>query len=141
MLKTPLIGRLNHVGLAVPDLAEAIARYERLGLVTGEPIAVPAFGVTVAFIDLPNAAIELLTPLGDTSPLTGFLDRHPAGGMHHVCYEVADLRDARGRLVADGFRPSGEPRIGARGHPVMFLHPKDLMGTLVELEEITGDRP
>lgn len=137
----PLIGRLNHVGLAVPDLAAASALYRRLGMMVAEPIDLPAFGVSVVFIDLPNSALELLAPLGAASPLAAFLKDHPAGGMHHVCFEVDNLRAARDRLAADGFRPLGEPRTGARGHPVLFLHPREFMGTLVELEEIAGGGP
>ena len=133
-----MIGRLNHVAIAVPDLAAAAAQYrDTLGAVVREPQEEPDHGVTVVFIELPNTKIELLHPLGEGSPIAGFLARNPAGGVHHVCYEVEDIRAARDRLKARGVRVlgDGEPRIGAHGKPVLFLHPKDFAGTLVELEE------
>ena len=134
-----MIGRLNHVAIAVPDLDAACTLYrETLGAEVSEPGEQPEHGVTTVFIDLPNTKIELLHPLGDNSPIAGFLERNPAGGIHHICYEVADILAARDRLVADGLRVlgDGEPKIGAHGKPVLFLHPKDLLGTLVELEQI-----
>ena len=134
-----MIGRLNHVAIAVPDLAAAAAQYrDLLGARVSPPVAQPAHGVTTVFIELPNTKIELLHPLGADSPISGFLERNRAGGMHHVCYEVADIRAARDRLVARGARVlgDGEPRIGAHGKPVLFLHPKDFCGTLIELEEV-----
>jgi methylmalonyl-CoA/ethylmalonyl-CoA epimerase len=134
-----MIGRLNHVAIAVPDLAAATALYrDTLGATVSAPQAEPDHGVTVVFIELPNTKIELLEPLGDGSPISGFLVKAPAGGIHHICYEVQDIRAARDRLVAEGARVlgSGEPKIGAHGKPVLFLHPRDFCGTLVELEEV-----
>ncbi len=134
-----MIGRLNHVAIAVPDLAGASAVYrDTLGAELSEPIPVPGHGVTTVFVMLPNTKIELLEPLGEGSPIQAFLDRNPAGGMHHVCYEVADIAAARDRLVAEGARilGDGEPRPGAHGKAVLFLHPKDFCGTLVELEQV-----
>lgn len=134
-----MLGRLNHVALAVPDLAAAADRYRMtLGATVSEPQALPEHGVTVIFIELPNTKIELLEPLGDESPITAFLEKNPSGGMHHVCYEVADILAARDHLKASGARVLGDgnPKIGAHGKPVLFLHPKDFMGTLVELEEV-----
>jgi methylmalonyl-CoA/ethylmalonyl-CoA epimerase len=133
-----MIGRLNHVALAVNDIAAASRLYrEALGAEVSPPVAQPEHGVTVAFIDLPNTKIELLEPLGEGSPIRSFLDKNPGGGMHHVCYEVEDIRAARDRLVASGARVlgAGEPTIGAHGKPVLFLHPKDFCGTLIELEQ------
>lgn len=133
-----MIGRLNHVALAVPDLAVAAELYRTaLGADVSEPMALPDHGVTVVFITLQNTKIELLEPLGVASPLTAFLEKNPSGGMHHVCYEVADILAARDRLVKGGARVlgSGEPRIGAHGKPVLFLHPKDFQGTLIEIEQ------
>ncbi len=133
-----MIGRLNHVAIAVPDLAAASALYrETLAATVSEPVDQPDHGVTTVFVDLPNTRIELLGVLGDQSPIAAFLDRHPAGGMHHVCYEVDDIRAARDRIVSAGGRiiGNGEPRIGAHGKPVLFLHPRDFCGTLIELEE------
>jgi methylmalonyl-CoA/ethylmalonyl-CoA epimerase len=133
-----MIGRLNHVAIAVPDLEAASARYrDTLGADVGAPRDQPEHGVTVVFIELPNTKIELLHPLGENSPIQGFLDRNPAGGIHHVCYEVDDIGAARDRLQAAGARVlgSGEPRTGAHGKPVLFLHPKDFNGTLIELEQ------
>jgi len=134
-----MIGRLNHVAIAVPDLEAAAAQYrETLGARVGAPKDEPAHGVTVVFIELPNTKIELLHPLGDTSPIRGFLEKNPSGGIHHVCYEVEDILAARDRLRAAGARVlgDGEPKIGAHGKPVLFLHPKDFAGTLVELEQV-----
>jgi methylmalonyl-CoA/ethylmalonyl-CoA epimerase len=134
-----MIGRLNHVAIAVPDLAAAAARYrDDLGATVSAPQALPEHGVTVVFVELPNTKIELLEPLGEDSPIAGFLARNAEGGMHHVCYEVDDIIAARDRLVARGARVlgDGEPRPGAHGKPVLFLHPKDFCGTLVELEQI-----
>ena len=133
-----MIGRLNHVAIAVPDLAAAAASYrDALGATVGEPRDMPEHGVTVVFVELPNARIELLHPLGEDSPVAGFLKRNPAGGIHHVCFEVDDIRAARDRLTAQGARVlgDGEPKIGAHGKPVLFLHPKDFQGTLVEIEQ------
>jgi len=133
-----MIGRLNHVAIVVPDLAAAAAQYrELLGARVSAEQAQPAHGVTTVFVELPNTKIELLHPLGADSPVAAFLERHPAGGMHHLCYEVADIRAARDRLLAGGARVlgDGEPRIGAHDRPVLFLHPKDFSGTLIELEE------
>ena len=133
-----MIGRLNHVAIAVPDLAAASAQYrDTLGAVVREPQDEPDHGVTVVFVELPNTKIELLHPLGDASPIAGFLARNPAGGVHHLCYEVEDILAARDRLQSQGARVlgDGEPRLGAHGKPVLFLHPKDFAGTLVELEQ------
>jgi len=133
-----MIGRLNHVAIAVPDLEAAAAQYrDALGAQVGPARDEPEHGVRVVFIELPNTKVELLFPLGDDSPIRGFLDKNPAGGIHHVCYEVADIHAARDRLTAAGARVlgSGEPKIGAHGKPVLFLHPKDFNGCLVELEE------
>lgn len=134
-----MIGRLNHVAIAVPDLQAAIAQYrEVLGANVGAPQDEPDHGVTVVFIELPNTKIELLYPLGDNSPITGFLDKNPSGGIHHICYEVDDILAARERLLVGGARVlgSGDPKIGAHGKPVLFLHPKDFNGTLIELEQV-----
>ncbi len=133
-----MIGRLNHVAIAVPQLAAAVAQYRAtLGAQVSEPLPQPEHGVTVVFVTLPNTKIELLEPLGEKSPIAAFLQRNPAGGIHHLCYEVADIRAARDKLKAAGARVlgDGEPRIGAHGKPVLFLHPKDFNGTLVELEQ------
>ncbi|AWI84484.1 methylmalonyl-CoA epimerase [Alloyangia pacifica] len=134
-----MIGRLNHVAIAVPDLEAASAMYrDTLGAAVGAPQDEPDHGVTVVFIELPNTKIELLHPLGDESPIQGFLDKNPSGGIHHVCYEVEDILAARDHLKAQGARVlgNGEPKIGAHGKPVLFLHPKDFQGTLVELEQV-----
>ncbi|HBG97657.1 MAG: methylmalonyl-CoA epimerase [Rhodobacteraceae bacterium] len=134
-----MIGRLNHVAIAVPDLDAAAAQYrDTLGARVGPPQDEPEHGVTVVFIELPNTKIELLYPLGEASPIAGFLEKNPSGGIHHVCYEVDDILAARDRLQAAGARVlgNGEPRIGAHGKPVLFLHPKDFAGTLVELEQV-----
>ena len=133
-----MIGRLNHVAIAVPDLATASALYkDTLGAQVSAPVPQPAHGVTVVFVELPNAKIELLHPLGDNSPIAGFLQKNASGGIHHVCYEVDDIYAARDRLKAAGARVlgDGEPKTGAHDKPVLFLHPKDLHGTLVELEQ------
>lgn len=133
-----MIGKLNHVAIVVPDLAAARALYRQvLGARVSEPQALPAHGVTVAFVDLPNTRIELLEPLGAASPVGAFLERNPAGGIHHLCYEVGDITAARDRLRAEGARVlgDGEPRPGAHDKPVLFLHPKDFCGTLIELEQ------
>jgi methylmalonyl-CoA/ethylmalonyl-CoA epimerase len=133
-----MIGRLNHVAIAVRDLASAARVYrETLGADVSAPEAIPEHGVTVVFVTLPNTKIELLEPLGEESPIARFLEKNADGGIHHVCYEVDDILAARDRLVTSGARVlgSGEPRIGAHGKPVLFLHPKDFCGTLVELEQ------
>lgn len=133
-----MLGRLNHVAIAVPDLAAATAVYrDVLGAKVSASQPEPEHGVTVVFIELPNTKVELLEPLGDGSPISKFLERNPGGGIHHVCYEVTDIIAARDRLLAHGARilGDGEPKIGAHGKPVLFLHPKDFLGTLVELEE------
>lgn len=133
-----MLGRLNHVAIAVPDLAAASAQYrDALGANVRPPQDEPDHGVTVVFIELPNTKIELLYPLGENSPIAGFLAKNPAGGLHHVCYEVADILAARDRLVASGARVlgDGQPKIGAHGKPVLFLHPRDFSGALVELEQ------
>ena len=132
-----MIGRLNHVAIAVKDLAAATAVYKNaLGATVTEPLPQPEHGVTVVFINLPNTKIELLEPMGPSSPIAKFLEKSPDGGIHHVCYEVDDIIKARDQLKAQGARVlgSGEPKIGAHGKPVLFLHPKDFCGTLVELE-------
>ena len=134
-----MLGRLNHVALAVPDMAAAVATYRgSLGAKISEPQALPEHGVTVVFIDVGNTKIELLEPLGEGSPIATFLDKNPSGGMHHVCYEVDDIIAARDSLKASGARVlgNGDPKIGAHGKPVLFLHPKDFFGTLVELEQV-----
>ncbi len=133
-----MIGRLNHVAIAVPDLDQAVGQYrDVLGAKVSAAEDQPDHGVTTVFIELPNTKIELLYPLGDTSPIKGFLDKHQGGGIHHLCYEVDDILKARDRLIAGGARVlgDGEPKIGAHGKPVLFLHPKDFSGTLVELEQ------
>ena len=133
-----MIGRLNHVAIVVPDLDAAAATYrDTLGARVSAPLALPEHGVTTVFVELPNTKIELLEPMGADSPVAKFLERNPDGGIHHICYEVEDILAARDRLKADGARVlgSGEPRIGAHGKPVLFLHPKDFCGTLVELEQ------
>ena len=133
-----MIGRLNHVAIAVPDLAAAARLYsEALGAEVSSPVPQPDHGVTVVFVNLPNTKIELLESLGKNSPVAAFLERNPAGGIHHLCYEVPDILAARDRLVAAGARVlgDGEPKIGAHGKPVLFLHPKDFLGSLVELEQ------
>ncbi len=133
-----MIGRLNHVAIAVPDLEVATATYrDTLGATVSAQMAEPDHGVTVVFVKLPNTKIELLHPLGESSPIAAFLDKNPSGGMHHVCYEVDDIIKARDQMKSEGARVlgNGEPKIGAHGKPVLFLHPKDFCGTLVELEQ------
>ena len=133
-----MIGRLNHVAIAVPDLDAAAAIYrDTLGADVSAPVPLPEHGVTTVFVTLPNSKIELISPLGTNSPIAQFLARNPAGGIHHLCYEVADLLATRDRLEAAGVRVlgDGEPQIGAHGKPVLFLHPRDFCGTLIELEE------
>jgi len=132
-----MIGKLNHVAIAVADLEQATASYrDTLGAVVSAPTDLPEHGVTTVFVELPNTKIELLKPLGDDSPIARFLEKNPAGGMHHVCYEVDDIEAARDKLIADGARVLGDIKIGAHNKPVLFLHPKDFSGTLVELEQI-----
>lgn len=134
-----MIGRLNHVAIVVPDLAAAAATYrDTLGASVSAPVDLPDHGVTTVFVELPNTKIELLHPLGEGSPIAKFLENNPSGGMHHVCYEVEDIIAARDRLKAEGARVlgDGEPRLGAHDKPVLFLHPKDFCGTLVELEQV-----
>jgi methylmalonyl-CoA/ethylmalonyl-CoA epimerase len=133
-----MIGRLNHLAIAVPDLAAAAAKYrEVLGADVSGPVPLPEHGVTTVFVTLPNSKIELIAPLGDGSPIARFLERNPEGGMHHLCFEVKDIRAARDRLKSEGARVlgDGEPKTGAHGKPVLFLHPKDFGGTLIEIEE------
>jgi methylmalonyl-CoA/ethylmalonyl-CoA epimerase len=137
-MEVPMLGRLNHVAIAVRDMASAVEVYRTtLGGSTSEKVAQPAHGVSTVFVTLPNTKIELLEPLGDNSPITKFLERNPDGGIHHICYEVEDIIAARDRLAAQGARVlgDGQPKIGAHGKPVLFLHPKDFCGTLVELEQ------
>ena len=134
-----MIGRLNHVAIAVPDLEAAAAQYrDMLGANVGAPQDEPDHGVTVVFIELPNTKIELLYPLGEDSPINGFLEKNPSGGIHHVCYEVDDIHAASKQLIEKGARVlgGGAPKIGAHGKPVLFLHPKDFNGTLIELEQV-----
>ena len=133
-----MIGKLNHVAIAVPDLDQAASVYrDTLGAAVSEPVKLPAHGVTTVFVELPNTRIELLHPLGENSPIAKFLERNPAGGMHHLCYEVDDIIAARDKLIAGGARVlgDGEPSTGAHDKPVVFLHPKDFCGTLIELEQ------
>ena len=133
-----MIGKLNHVAIVVPDLPAATALYrDTLGAQVSEPVDIPAHGVTVVFVTLPNTKIELLHPLGEKSPVAPFLEKNQTGGIHHICYEVDDILAARDQLKAQGARVlgDGEPKIGAHDKPVLFLHPKDFCGTLVELEQ------
>jgi methylmalonyl-CoA/ethylmalonyl-CoA epimerase len=131
-----MIGRLNHVAIAVRNIERAADIYRRtLGAEVSDPMPQPAHGVTTVFISLPNTKIELLEPLGDASPIAKFLDRNPDGGIHHVCYEVEDIEAARRQLLQQGARILGEPKMGAHGKPVLFLHPKDFCGTLIEIEQ------
>jgi methylmalonyl-CoA/ethylmalonyl-CoA epimerase len=133
-----MLGRLNHVAIAVPDLDAAARLYKaKLGASVSEPQALPEHGVSVVFVELPNTRIELMAPLGEASPIAKFLERHPEGGMHHLCFEVDDVSAARDRLKREGARVlgDGEPKVGAHGKPVIFLSPKDFCGTLIELEE------
>jgi methylmalonyl-CoA/ethylmalonyl-CoA epimerase len=134
-----MIGRLNHLAIAVPDLAAAASLYrDTLGAKVSQLQALPEHGVTVVFVELPNTKVELLEVLGDASPIAGFLDKNPAGGIHHVCYEVDDILAAKAQLLVKGLRVlgDGQPKTGAHGKPVLFLHPKDLNGVLVELEQV-----
>ncbi len=134
-----MIGRLNHVAIAVPNLAAATAKYrDTLGANVSAPLALPEHGVTTVFVELPNTKIELLVPLGKDSPIAKFLERNPDGGIHHLCYEVENILAARDQLKAQGARVlgDGEPKIGAHGKPVLFLHPKDFNGTLIEIEQV-----
>jgi methylmalonyl-CoA/ethylmalonyl-CoA epimerase len=134
-----MLGRVNHIAIAVPDLAQATAVYrDVLGARVSQSQALPEHGVTVVFVELDNSKVELLEPLGEESPIKTFLEKNPAGGMHHICYEVADIVAARDRLQQAGLRVLGDgnPKTGAHGKPVLFLHPKDMNGTLVELEEV-----
>lgn len=131
-----MIGKLNHVAIVVPDLEAATKLYrETLGAKVSEPVDQPDHGVTTVFVELPNTKIEFLHPLGEGSPIAKFLQNNPGGGIHHLCYEVPDIEAARGRVTGDGARVLGEPKIGAHHKPVVFLHPKDFLGTLVELEQ------
>lgn len=133
-----MIGRLNHVAIAVPDIMVAAALYrDTLGATVSDAVQQPDHGVTTVFIELPNTKIELLEPLGENSPIASFLERNTSGGIHHICYEVDDIAAARDRLIQGGLRVlgDGDPKIGAHGKPVLFLHPKDFNGTLVELEQ------
>lgn len=133
-----MLERLNHVAIAVPDLQSATATYrDMLGADVSEPLALAEHGVTVVFVELANTKIELLEPLGADSPIRSFLEKSPSGGIHHICYEVADITAARDHLTGTGARVlgDGKPKIGAHGKPVLFLHPKDFNGTLLELEE------
>jgi len=133
-----MIGRLNHVAIAVPDIEAAAALYRgALGAVVSAPAELPEHGVVTVFVELPNTKIELLGRLGDASPIAAFLERNPGGGIHHLCFEVDDIEAATARLVGEGARilGDGKPKIGAHGKPVLFLHPKDFLGTLIELEE------
>ena len=134
-----MIGNINHIAIAVPDLETAAARWrDTLGADVSAPQSLPEHGVRIVFVTQPNSKVELMEPLGESSPIAAFLARNPDGGMHHICYEVSDIRAARDRLVDDGARVlgNGEPRTGAHGNPVLFLHPKDFCGTLIELEEV-----
>ena len=132
-----LIGRLNHVGVATPSIAQSVALYRDLLGATKihEPFDLPPQGVRVCFVDTPNSQIELLEPLGEDSPIAKFLAKNPAGGQHHICFEVPDIHEAKAEMEAKGARVLGEPRIGAHGTPVIFVHPKDMGGVLVELME------
>ncbi|MEC9374960.1 MAG: methylmalonyl-CoA epimerase [Pseudomonadota bacterium] len=134
-----MIGKLNHVAIAVPDLDSATALYrDTLGAKISKPLSLPDHGVKTVFIELPNTKIELLLPLGDNSPIAKFLEKNPTGGIHHLCYEVNDIYEARDKLINSGARilGDGEPKIGAHNKPVLFLHPKDFCGTLIEIEQI-----
>jgi methylmalonyl-CoA/ethylmalonyl-CoA epimerase len=134
-----MLGRINHVAIAVTDLARAAATYrDMLGAAVSQPQVLSEHGVTVVFVELPNTKVELLEPLGADSPIAAFLEKNPSGGMHHICYEVEDIYTARDRLTAGGARVLGDgtPKIGAHGKPVLFLHPKDFFGTLIELEQV-----
>ena len=134
-----MIGHLNHVAMVVPNLDAAARLYrDTLGASVSMPVEIPEHGVVTVFVELGNTKVELLHPLGAESPIARFLERHPDGGVHHVCYEVEDIHVARDRLQQDGYRVlgDGQPRVGAHGKPVLFLHPKDFLGTLIELEQV-----
>ena len=134
-----MIGKLNHIAIAVPSLEDASQVYnETLGATVSAPVPMPKHGVTTVFVELPNTKIELIEPLGDDSPISGFIKKHPKGGMHHVCFEVDDIYQARDQMIASGATIVGakEPTIGAHNKPVIFMHPKDFLGTLIELEQI-----
>ncbi len=134
-----MIGKLNHVAIAVPDLEAASELYRSvMGADVSEPVPMPEHGVTTVFVNLPNSKIELLHPLGENSPIAGFLERNSSGGIHHLCFEVDDIESARDKLVSKGMRilGDGKPKIGAHGKPVLFLHPKDFAGTLIEIEQV-----
>ncbi len=134
-----MIGKLNHIAIAVPNLKEASQLYrDAFGAILSDPIALPDHGVTTVFVELPNSKLELLEPLGENSPVAKFLEKNPAGGMHHFCVEVEDINQAMEQVKAHGLRVlgSGKPKIGAHGKPVIFLHPKDALGCLVEFEEV-----
>ncbi|MBP1850605.1 methylmalonyl-CoA epimerase [Rhizobium halophytocola] len=134
-----MLGRVNHIAIVVPDLGKAVASYrDTLGASVSAPQSLPEHGVTVVFVELPNTKVELLEPLGEGSPIRSFLDKNPSGGMHHICYEVDDILVARDSLIERGARVlgAGEPKTGAHGRPVLFLHPKDFFGTLIELEQV-----
>ena len=136
-----MIGNINHIAIAVPDLETAAARWrDTLGADVSAPQSLPEHGVRIVFVTQPNSKVELMEPLGESSPIAAFLARNPDGGMHHICYEVSDIQAARDRLVDHGARilGDGEPRTGAHGNPVLFLHPKDFCGTLIELEEVSA---
>ena len=136
-----MIGRLNHVAIVVPDLEAGAALYRNmLGAEVSDPLPLPDQGVTTVFVELPNSKVELLHPLGENSPVANYLEKNPKGGMHHICYEVRDLKAAIAHLQAEGATVlgDGEPSIGAHGLPVVFLHPKDFCGTLIELEEVAA---
>lgn len=136
-----MIGRLNHIAIAVPDLVAASAKYrDMLGAAVSPPQALPEHGVTIVFVDTGNTKVELLEPLGDASPIAAFLERSPSGGMHHMCFEVPDIMAAADTLRTSGARVlgDGKPKTGAHGRPVLFLHPKDFDGTLIELEEVAA---
>lgn len=134
-----MLGRVNHIAIAVPDMEKGIAAYrDTLGATVSPVQQLPEHGVSVVFVELPNTKVELLEPLGEKSPIAAFLEKNPAGGMHHICYEVTDIIAARDHLTASGARVLGDgtPKTGAHGKPVLFLHPKDFFGTLIELEEV-----
>lgn len=134
-----MLGRVNHIALAVPDLAAAVARYEQtLGAKVSARQVLPEHGVTVVFVDLGNTKVELLGAYGDASPIAAFLAKNPSGGMHHICFEVTDIEAAKMHLLGQGARVLGDIKIGAHGNPVLFLHPKDFDGTLIELEQVTS---
>ena len=136
-----MIGRINHIAIAVPDVDAAATQWRHgLGATCSAPQDLPEHGVRIVFVSQPNSKVELMEPLGENSPIAGFLERNPDGGMHHICYEVADIKAAADHLVRSGARVLGDgtPKTGAHGNPVLFLHPKDFCGTLIELEEVAG---